>query len=434
MNRLARAATLALSLWALPAGAIEITEVTSPMGHTGWLVHEPSIPFASIEVVFTGGASLDTPMQSGAVSLMTSLLTEGAGDYDAQGFASALESLAGSVGFDARRDSVTMTIRALSENRDQVVDLALTALTEPHFDQISLERVRAQTVASLQRAARNPDTLAQRAFSQAGHAGHPYALAVGGTPDTVAALTLDAILDAHRAAFSRDLVYFGAAGDITAEEFGALMDRVLADLPTMQRALPDYRTFAAEPGVTVVDFDGPQASVQFGHAGIRWDDPDFMAAFVMNEIFGGGGFGSRLMRELRETRGLTYGVYTGLNSGRFGDSFGGRFSTANASVGEAIALVREQFEWLANGGITQEDLERIQTYLTGAYPLRFDGNEAIAGILASMQFNGFPLNYINVRNDLVRAVTLADIHRVAQRLAQPEALRFVVVGRPEGLE
>lgn len=433
MKQVLAALALVVSL-ALPAAAIEITEVTSPMGRTGWLVHDDSIPFASIEVVFIGGASLDRPDRAGAVSLMTSLLTEGAGDLNAQGFAAALESLAGSVSFDARRDSVALSIRALSENRAQVIDLALLALTEPHFDMVSLERVRGQTVASLERAARNPDTLAGRRFAELGYGDHAYARPVTGNPNTVAALTLDAVIDAHRAAFSSDLVYFGAAGDISPAEFGAFIDSVLGDLPVSNTSLPDYRSFAATPGVTVVDFDGPQSVIQFGHSGIRWDDPDFMPAFVMNEIFGGGGFGSRLMRELRETRGLTYGIYTGLSSGRFGDSFGGRFSTANETVGQAIALVREQFDWLANGGITQDDLERIQTYLTGAYPLRFDGNEAIAGILTSMQVQRFPLNYVNIRNDLVRAVTLEDIHRVARRLARADELQFVVVGRPLGLE
>ena len=428
-------ATLAVSvLLTTPASAIELQQVTSPMGHIGWLVHDPSIPFASIEVIFTGGASLEPPERAGAVSLMTSLLMEGAGEFDAQGYAAALESLAGSVSFDAGRDSVTLSLRALSENRAQVVDLALLAMTEPHFDQVSLERVRAQAVASLERSALDPNTITARAYSSAGYSGHAYSSPVSGTPDTVAALTVDAVLDVHRAVFNRDLVYFGAAGDITPEEFGAFIDRVLADLPISNTALPDYRTFDAPPGVTVIDFDGPQSVIQFGHSGIRWDDEDFMAAYVLNEIFGGGGFGSRLMKEVREARGLTYGIYTSLASGRFGDSFTGRFSTANETAGEAVTLVREQFEWLANGGITQEDLERIQTYLTGAYPLRFDGNEAIAGILASMQFNGFALDYINVRNDLVRAVTLDDVQRVARRLAQPEALHFVVVGRPVGLE
>ena len=136
---------------AAPALAIDIEDVTSPAGHEAWLVEEHSIPFVSIEVIFTGGASLDPEGKAGAVSLMTALLSEGAGDLDAQAYAAALESLAGSVSFEAGRDSVSMTIRALSENRDQVIDLALMALNEPQFSHMSLDRVRAQTIASLER-------------------------------------------------------------------------------------------------------------------------------------------------------------------------------------------------------------------------------------------------------------------------------------------
>ncbi len=419
---------------AAPAGAIDIQDVTSPAGRSAWLSEDHSIPFVSIQVIFTGGASLDPTNKAGAVSLMTALMTEGAGDLDAQGYAAALESLAGGVGFEAGRDSVTMTIRALTENRDQVIDLALLALTDARFDQISFDRVRTQTVSSLERSARDPDTIVQQTFSRLGYAGHVYATPTDGTPNTVGALTLDDVLNAHRAAFTGDLAYVGAAGDISARELGLIVDRILADLPASNTPLPEYRSFDAAPGITLVDFPGPQSVIQFGHAGMRWDDTDFMPAYVMNEIFGGGGFNSRLMHEIREERGLTYGIYTSVGSGRFGDSFAGRFSTGNETAAQAIQLVRDQFDWLANDGITQDDLTRVQTYLTGAYPLRFDGNDSIAGILASMQFQDFPLNYVNIRNDLVRAVTLQDIQRVARRLAQPGTLHFVVVGQPVGLE
>ncbi|WP_323035222.1 pitrilysin family protein [Pararhodobacter sp.] len=437
MMRLIYTVALALVL-ATPVAsralAIDIQAVTSPNGHDAWLVEEHSIPFVSIEMIFTGGASIEPEGQDGVISLMTSLLTEGAGDLDSLGYASALEALAGSVSFSAGRDQVSLSIRALSENRDQVIDLAILALTQATFDADSLERVRAQTIASLERAARNPDTIAGQAFAALGYAGHPYARPSDGTPDTIAALTRDNVLDAHRAAFTSDLTYIAAAGDITAAELGEIVDRLYADLPPASVPLPEYRSFSADPGVTVIDHPSPQSVIQFGHGGIHWDDDDFMAAYIMNTIFGGGGFGSRLMEEIREARGLTYGIYTSLASNRFGDSYVGQFSTANETAAEAIALVREQFDWLANGGITQEDLERVQTYLTGAYPLRFDGNESIANILASMQFQSFPLNYVNIRNDLVRAVTLEDIQRVATRLAQPEALHFVVVGQPVGLD
>lgn len=434
MKRLIAALTLAVTFATQATAAIDIQPVTSPEGREAWLVEESSIPFVSIQFVFTGGSSLDPDDKSGAVSLMTSLLNEGAGDLNALEFAAALESLAGTISFEAGRDQVSMTIRALSENRDDVIDLAMSALTDAWFDEESVDRVRAQMIASLERSVRNPSTIAQQAFAQLGYAGHAYATPTDGTPATVAALTRDDVVAAHRAAFTGDRVFVGAAGDISAQELGIIVDRIVGALPASNTPLPTYQTFNAPAGVTVIDFPSPQSVIQFGHAGMHWDDDDFMAAFLINTAFGGGGFNSRLMQELREERGLTYGVYTGLASYRFGDSYVGSFSTANETAAEAIELVREQYEWLANGGITQDDLDRIQTYLTGAYALRFDGNGSIARIMASMQFQGYPLNYVNIRNDLVRDITLEDIHRVSARLAQPDALHFVVVGQPVGVE
>lgn len=413
---------------------VDIQPVTSPQGFDAWLSEERSIPFVAIEIIFPGGANLDPEGAEGAVSLMTSLLSEGAGDLDAQEYAAALESLAGSVSFSAGRDSVSLSIQALSENRDEVVELARLALMEPRFDEASLARARAQQRASLERAARDPNTIASRAFNALAYDGHPYARPTDGTPETVAGLTRDAISAAHQAALTRDRVLVGAAGDISAEELGDILDRLLANLPEATIPLPEYADFTAPPGVTVIPFDGPQSVIAFGHQGIPRDDDDFMAAFVMNEIFGGGRFGTRLMTELREVRGLTYGVGTSLASASHGDSFQGRLSTANDRAAEVVELLRAEWEWLADGGITEDDLERIKTYLTGAYPLRFDGNGSIASILASMQFQGFDIDYVNTRNDLVRALSLEDIDRVADRLIRPEALHFVIVGQPEGMD
>jgi len=413
---------------------IAIQPVTSPQGFSAWLSEERSIPFVAIEIIFPGGANLDPDGAEGAVSLMTGLLSEGAGDLDAQEYAAALESLAGGVSFSAGRDSVSLTIRALSENRDAVVDLARLALMEPRFDEAALERARAQQLSSLERAARNPNTIASRTFNEMAYAGHPYARPTDGSPESVAILTRDAITIAHQTALTRDRVLIGAAGDISADELGEILDRLLADLPEAATPLPDYADFSAPAGLSVIPFDGPQSVIAFGHAGLPRDDEDFMAAFIMNEIFGGGRFGTRLMSELREQRGLTYGIGTSLASVSHGDSFQGRLSTDNSRVGEVVELLRREWEWLAQGGITEVDLERIKTYLTGAYPLRFEGNGSIASILASMQFQGFDIDYVNVRNDLVRAVTLEDIHRVAGRMIRPEALHFIIVGQPEGLD
>jgi zinc protease len=312
--------------------------------------------------------------------------------------------------------------------------LVRTVLSEPRFDPDALERARRQAIAGLEQSARNPNQIAGRQFNALAFGTHPYGRPVDGTLETVANLSREEVVSVYRNAFARDRVVIGAAGDISADELASVLDALLSELPVSERPLPDYAEFGLEAGITVIDHPGPQSVVQFGHAGLHRDDPDFMAAFVMNEILGGGRFGTRLMSELREQRGLTYGVGTSLVSAGFGDSLQGRMSTDNSRAAQAIAELRRQWEWLAEGGITQTDLDRAQTFMTGAYPLRFDGNGAIASVIAGMQFQGFDIDYANIRNDLVRAVTLEDIHRVSRRLARPEALHFIVVGRPDGLE
>lgn len=429
------AAALALGVVAAPAHAeIDIIPVTSPGGIEAWLVKEPSIPFVAIEIAFEGGTVLDPEGAEGALSLMTALLSEGAGELDAQGFAAEAESLAAGISFDSGRDSLRLSIRALTENRDEVIALARSALIAPRFDENALERERRRQLAELEREARQPMRIAMHDFNARAFEGHPYARPENGTPDSVAALTRDDIKAAHRAALARDRLRIGVAGDISAEELGALLDDLLGDLPAEGAALPGHAAFTAAPGITVIDHPGPQSMILFGHAGIARDDPDFMAAFVMNDLFGSGRFGTRLMHELRERRGLTYGVGSWLASNAFGEAFMGRVSTDNARAGEVVRLLRAEWAWLAEGGVGAEKLEAAQTYLTGAYPLRFDGNASIARILAAMQLQGFDIDYVNRRNAMVNALTLEDIHRVAARMVDPEALHFVIVGRPDGLE
>ena len=160
----------------------------------------------------------------------------------------------------------------------------------------------------------------------------------------------------------------------------------------------------------------------------------FFAAYLLNHILGGSGFESRLMSEVREERGLTYGIGSFLASRQYGDLLMGQVATANNTVVETIDVITEEWRKIADQGVTQAELDAAKKYLTGAYPLRFDGNGPIANILAGMQFQGLSPDYIQTRNDRVNAVTIMDIQRVAQRLFQPEKLRFIVVGQPEGLE
>ncbi|MGC1505918.1 MAG: pitrilysin family protein [Sulfitobacter sp.] len=427
---------LALTLLAsLPAHAeVDIKSVTSPGGITAWLVEEPSIPFVALEIRFRGGASLDDPDTRGAINLMTGLLEEGAGDMDARDFSRAQEELATSLGFDVSRDSVAISARFLTENREASIALLRSALQTPRFDAAAIERVRGQVLSIIESDKKDPDDIANVTFSKIAFGDHPYAHPVNGTTESVTALTRDDILEAHKAVFALDQIYVGAVGDITPETLGTLLDDLLGGLPQTGAPKPPRAEVNIPSGVTVVDFPTPQSVALFGHAGISQNDPDFFSALILNQVLGGGSFESRLMNEVREKRGLTYGVYSYLASRDLADVYLGSVSSSNDRIAEAIQVIREEWKKAAENGVTQAELDAAKTYETGAYPLRFDGNGPIANILVGMQMLGLPIDYIPTRNNKVEAVTLADVKRVAAELLDPENLHFVVVGQPEGLE
>jgi zinc protease len=413
---------------------IDITEVTSPGGIDAWLVQEESIPFVALELRFKGGASLDMPGKRGATNMMVALLEEGAGDLDSRAFAERAESLAASFQFDVGDDAVSISARFLTENQDEALALLRDAITDPRFDQSAIDRVKAQIVSGIRSDAQDPDSIVGAEFDSMVFGDHPYGSAIEGTKESVAALTQDDLFEAHQGALARDRVYVGAAGDVSPDELAQMLDKLLGGLPETGAPQPADVDVETEAGVTVVPFDVPQSVAIFGHEGLARDDPDFFAAYVLNEIFGGGGFEARLMEEVREKRGLTYGVYSYLVPKDHAALYLGRVSSANDRIAEAIEVIRDEWRKMAENGVTEEELASAKTYLTGAYPLRFDGNAAIANILVGMQMDDLPLDYVKTRNDKVEAITLEDIKRVAQRVLKPDALRFVVVGQPEGLE
>ena len=390
-------ALVAAVLLATPANAaVDIQEITSPGGIEAWLVEERSIPFTAIEIRFRGGASLDEAALPGAVNMMVALLEEGAGEMDAREFAEARERLAASYEFDTFGDAVSISARFLTENRDEAVALLRTALMEPRFDADAIERVRAQVQSIIRSDATDPNRIASRTFDTLAYGDHPYAWPQDGTLESVAAITRDDLTDAHARVFARDRLYVGAVGDIGPEELGALLDDLLGDLPETGAPLPADAEFLLPGGVSVVPFETPQSVALFGHSGIARDDPDFFAAFVANEIFGGSGFQSRLMQEVRVARGLTYGIGTWLFTMDFSDLVMGQAASANDRIAETIEVVRAEWARIAEEGVTEAELESAK--------------------------------------DKVNAVMLEDIQRVVQRIYRPEDLHFVVVGQPEGVE
>ncbi len=239
------AATL---LATLPArAALDIKEVVSPGGITAWLVEDHGIPFVSLEIVFEGGTSLDAPGKRGATNLMTGLLEEGAADMDSRAFAEARDALAASFSFDSSTDTVSVSVRMLTENRDQAVDLLHKALVSPRFDQDAVDRVREQVLTGLRGDEKDPEAIAPRKLDALAFGDHPYATPGEGSIDSVTALTRDDIVAAWKGAIARDRIFVAAAGDITAEDLALLLDRLFAGCPKPAHRSPRPRHGCCSP-------------------------------------------------------------------------------------------------------------------------------------------------------------------------------------------
>ena len=330
-------------------------------------------------------------------------------------------------------DALVVSYRALTENRDGVADLLNAALTKPRFDPDRVQLVRSQVELVIRSEDTDPSAIATKAMAKMMWGDHPYGTSLNGTLESVDALTRDDLVAAKDRVIAKDKVIVAASGDINAQELGALVDRVLDGIAEKGAPAPVPATYQLQGGQTVIPWDSPQTVVQFAQPGPPMSDPDYFAAVVANHILGGGGFSSRLMDEIREKRGLTYGVGTSLANGLYGDSWQGGMASANDKVAEAGTLVRDIWGKFKDG-ITDKELNDAKTYITGEYPLRFDGNGRIASILAGMQLIGLPADYVNTRNAKVEAVTKEDVQRVVQKYLDPAKLHFVLVGQPVGLD
>jgi zinc protease len=421
----------AFALVSTAASAMQIERVVSPGGIEAWLVEEYEVPVIVMNVAWAGGSASDPAAKLGLANMVSGLLDEGAGDMDSAAYQQRLEASNAVLSYSEDRDYFNARLKTLAENRDEAFSLLEVALTKPRFDADAVERIRAQLFSIVARNAQDPEWLASQAWFKAAYGNHPYARPSEGTPKTLAAITRSDLRAYTERTFARDNMKIGVVGPIKPAELGALLDKTFGALPAHAKLahVPDAK-IAPKPKTVIVKKPFPQSVVIFGGEGLKRADPDFIPAFVMNYMLGGGGFSSRLTEEVREKRGLAYSVGTYLYPLRHAAMLLGDVGTKNASVGVSLSLIRKEFERMAADGVTDKELDDAKTYLTGSYPLRFDSNSQIAGELVAIQQAELGIDYVDRRNALVEAVTRADIARTAKRLLHAKALVVAVVGEP----
>lgn len=417
------------------ARAMKVERVISPMGIEAWLVRQTNVPLITMRFAFKGGAAQDASGVEGTSYLLSGMLDEGAGDLVSTAFQEKIEELTLRLSFEASRDHFSGSFQTLSERKDQGFDLLKLALLKPRFDQEAIERVRQQVLSSLKFAENNPQNVATKAWFKSAYQGHPYARPTKGTTKSVNAITRDDLIAAHKKIFSRQSLKIAVVGDISAEDLGKLVDHVFGELPP-QSGLQDVANSEPVfgPLTELIEMGVPQSVIQFGHQGLKRSDEDFIPAYILNYILGGGGFASRLMEEVREKRGLAYSVYSYLYPLEDGALILGGVATKNDSVKEALEIIKKEFNRMANEGPTEEEFKNAKNYLTGSYALRFDTSSKIASQLLWIQVEGLGLDYIDKRNQMIKDVSLDRVKQVAKRLLNGDKLRFTIVGRPvEGL-
>ncbi|WP_315706663.1 MULTISPECIES: pitrilysin family protein [unclassified Bradyrhizobium] len=422
-------ATAALAASTSAQAAAKIQHLISPGGIEAWFVQDSTVPLIAMEYAFAGGASQDPAGKPGVSNLVASLLDEGSGDLDSKTYHERLDRRAIELSFSTSRDQLRGSLRMLRDNKDEAFDLLRMALTSAHFDSEDVERIRSQVISNLRRESTNPSAMAGRKFLELAYPGHPYGRPANGTLESVPTITIDDLKDYVRHVVAKDTLKVAVVGDVDPATLGKLLDQTFGSLPAKASLTPVPDVAATQPPQRVqVALDVPQTVITFGGPGIARHDPQFMAAYVVNHILGGGGLSSRLYREVREKRGLAYSVYDALIWMDHSALFIGNTGTRADRAGETIDAVDREIRRIAEEGPTQKELDEAKSYINGSQMLALDTSSKLAQALLQYQLDKMPIDYIEKRSEVVNAVTLEDAKAVAKRLWS-QGLLTVMVGR-----
>ncbi len=420
-----------LLLPALAARAeMNIQEVKSKKGITAWLVEDHSVPLIAVRFVFDGGSAQDPAGKEGLVNLMTGLFDEGAGDLDSDAFQEKLDDAGAEMGFEESRDGTYGSMRMLSEEKDQAFGLLRLAVNKPRFDQDPIDRIRAQVLSGVLANERDPNTVAQQRWLRAIYGEHPYSRSDQGSRHSLATITADDIRAFHKASFARSGLHVAVVGDIDAATLAEKLDDVFGDLPEKQTLAPVADVTPKLGQQLEVNYDLPQTSLQLAWPGVKRSDPDFFAAVLMNEILGGSTFTSRLFAEVREKRGLAYGVSSDLIDNEHSHTLLVTTATRSDRAAETLSIVRQVVKDMAENGPTEAELAAIKKYMIGAYAINnLDSSSSIAATLVELQVDHLGIDYMQRRAALINAVTLADVKAAAKKLLSADPA-VMVIGPP----
>ncbi len=401
---------------------------------TAWLVEDHSIPVIAMSFSFRGAGAKNDPIdKQGLARLTSNTMDEGAGDLTSQEFQKTLRDMSISLSFSASRDNFSGALKTLSQNKEKAFELLKLALTKPRFDEEPVGRMRDSNKSRIKSSLSNPRWIAARIQNDRLFEGHPYAMNSGGTLSSLDKITSDDLRKFHKTLGKNQLV-IGVAGDINAKELKKIINYIFSDLPDVK--IKETKKYPLQnAGKTYIyKRDIPQSIIAMAQKGISRDSKDYYAATLMNFILGESGFGSRLMEEIREKRGLTYGIYSYFRRYDEADTLNVSTSTVNKNVKEMISLIYKEWDKMKSEPVSKEEINDAKSYIIGSLPLSLTSTDSIAGILLSLQLEHLPVDYLDMRAEKINSVTIDDILSVSKRILDKDSITTVIVGAPKGIK
>jgi zinc protease len=428
------ACALVATALVLIAPARAATVFKTPGGLTVWLQQDSTVPIISVSASFVGGAAFDPPALAGRADLAAAAMAEATTSRDARALDAALEAYAIRLNTSSGRTRVQVTLTTLTANRALAFELLREILLTPAFNPVDIDRLKQRRLSSLRRSESRPGTMAGQALRQMVFGGTVYATDPDGTPKTLAAVTEADLRNWYADTLRRDTLTIAVAGDIDAATLGPLLDQAFGALP----AGGINANVLAPPGATTavlehIITDQPQSTILFGQTTVGRDHPDWLALAIANQVFGGPGFSTRLMSELREARGLTYGVNSALVPVNDFGLITGQTSVAAPTTDETIALLRALWADFVANGISVTEFEDARAYLNGSLAIRLDSTSDIARTLLFLAEYDLPPDYLTSRADLLGALTVDDVNGAISRHFNANALAIAVAGRADAV-
>ncbi|QLQ26455.1 MAG: insulinase family protein [Dechloromonas sp.] len=426
MKKLLTAIIALLATQSALAG-VKIEHWLSPTGARVYFVESRVLPILDVQVDFAAGSMFDPPGKSGTAALTRSVLGLGAGKLDETAIAEQMADIGATLGGGADTDRASVALRTLAaaDKRDAALGVLQTVVQAPRFEAAIFEREKARTVAGLKEAMTRPDSIAGKAFWAAMYPEHPYGRTA--TPESVAALSREDLVAHHSRYYTAANASITLVGDISRAEAERFAEAIAAGL---SRGAPATLPPAPRvvPGKAVrVEHPASQAHIHIGMPAIERGNPDFFPLIVGNYTLGGGGFVSRLMKEVRDKRGYAYSVSSYFNPLRQAGPFQIGLQTKRAQAKDAIALSRDVLDGFLKDGPSAEELAAAKANLTGSFPLRLDSNKKILDNVAMIGFYGLPLDYLDNYQQKVQAVTVDDVKRAFSSYVRPADLMTVTV-------